>query len=56
MTASRHTCGARAELGYLASLNPTVASLLVQKRRGSNALIFTILSDYFLSLADRLTR
>jgi len=44
------------QLGYLASLNPTVASLLVQKRRGSNALIFTILSDYFLSLADRLTR
>lgn len=44
------------QMGYLASLNPTMASLLIQRRRNSNALIFTMLSDYFHSLADKLTK
>lgn len=44
------------QMGYLASLNPSIASLLIQKRRSTNDLIFTILSTYFLSLADRLTK
>lgn len=44
------------QLGYLAVLNPTMASLLIQKKRISNELIFTLLSNYFLSLADGLTK
>ncbi|EGQ8541458.1 hypothetical protein HJ202_24775 [Vibrio parahaemolyticus] len=44
------------QMGYLSSLQPTMASLLVQKRRNSNDFIFTILSNYFLGLADRLTK
>jgi len=46
----------KSQMGYLASLNPSMASLLIQNRRSSSDLIFTILSTYFLSLADRLTR
>ncbi|KZZ58846.1 hypothetical protein A3762_06645 [Oleiphilus sp. HI0125] len=44
------------QMGYLAALNPTMASLLIQQKRNSNDLIFTILSRYFYSLADRLTK
>lgn len=44
------------QMGYLSTLNPTMASLLIQKRRNSPDLIFTILSDYFFSLADKLTK
>lgn len=44
------------QMGYLAQINPTMASLLVQKKRRSNDYIFTILSNYFCSLAERLTR
>jgi hypothetical protein len=43
------------QMGYLSSLKPTMASLLVQKRRNSPEFIFSILSNYFLSLAERLT-
>lgn len=44
------------QMGYLAVQNPSMASLLVQRRRNSRDIIFTILSNYFLSLADRLTK
>ncbi|XAG86402.1 hypothetical protein MRM63_14615 [bacterium 19MO03SA05] len=44
------------QLGYLSSMNPTMASLLVQKKRSSPEFIFTILSNYFLGLAERLTK
>ncbi|MGB0836170.1 MAG: hypothetical protein ACPGR2_16780 [Psychrobium sp.] len=44
------------QMAYIATMSPTMASLLIQKRRNSNELIFTILSHYFLSLADRLTK
>jgi len=44
------------QMGYLSSLNPTMASLLIQKKRNSDALIFTLLSNYFIGLAIRLTR
>lgn len=43
-------------LGYLSSLNPTMADLLIQMRRVDNKQIFIGLSEYFLGLADRLTR
>ena len=43
-------------MGYLASINPSMASLLIQKKRNSPDLIFSILSNYFLDLADRLTK
>jgi len=44
------------QLGYLSSLNPTMADLLIMKRRRSGKLIFLMLSDYFLSLSERLTK
>ena len=44
------------QLGYLATLNPTMADLLIMKKRGINKLIFILLSEYFLGLADRLTK
>ena len=44
------------QMGYLANLNPTMASLLIQKKRNSQDLIFTILSNYFLDLANKLTQ
>lgn len=44
------------QLGYLASLEPTMASLLVQKRRNTNIIIFNTTTEYFLNLADRLTK
>lgn len=44
------------QMGYLAVLNPSMALLLVQRRRNSRDIIFTILSNYFLLLADRLTK
>jgi len=44
------------QMGYLAALSPSMASLLVQRRRNSSDIIFTILSNYFLLLADRLTK
>jgi len=43
------------QMGYLSSLNPTMASLLIQRKRNSDALIFTLLSNYFIRLAIRLT-
>ncbi len=46
----------KSQMGYLATRNPTMASLLVQKKRSSNELIFTLLSNYFLALAERLTK
>lgn len=44
------------QLGYLSSLNPTMADLLIMKKRGSTRLIFLFLSDYFLGLSERLTK
>lgn len=44
------------QLGYLSSLNPTTAELLLMQKRGTRKLIFIILSDYFIGLADRLTK
>lgn len=44
------------QMGYLSTLNPTMASLLIQRRRNTNILIFTMLSNHFLSLADKLTK
>lgn len=44
------------QMGYLASMKPTMASLLVQKKRANNKYIFSILCEYFLGLADRLTK
>jgi len=44
------------QLGYLSSLNPTMADLLIMKKRGVNKHIFLQLSEYFLGLADRLTK
>ena len=44
------------QMGYLSSLNPTMASLLIQKKRDSDDLIFTLLSNYFIGLALRLTK
>jgi hypothetical protein len=44
------------QMGYLSTLEPTMASLLIQKRSNTNTLIFTIATDYFLGLADRLTK
>lgn len=44
------------QMGYLAVGNPTMASLLVQKRQNSNEFIFSILANHFLLLADRLTK
>lgn len=44
------------QMGYLATLDPTMASLLIQKRRNTNVLIFTTSTNYFLGLADRLTK
>lgn len=44
------------QMGYLATINPTMASLLIQRKRDSNDIIFTILSNYFYSLADKLTK
>lgn len=46
----------KSQLGYLAGLNPTMASLLIQKKKNTGKYIYTILSEYFLGLADRLTR
>lgn len=44
------------QMGYLASLNPTMSSLLIQKRKNSNKYIFTILTSYFIELSDKLTK
>lgn len=44
------------QLGYLSSLNPTMADLLIMRKRGSTKLIFLLLSDYFLGLSERLTK
>jgi hypothetical protein len=44
------------QLGYLSSLNPSTADLLLMSRRGSTILIFHIMSEYFIGLADRLTK
>ena len=44
------------QLGYLSALNPTMATLLVQQKRNSDELIFTLLSNYFYGLASRLTK
>lgn len=44
------------QMGYLAVMDPSMASLLIQKRRDSPDIIFTILSKHFLLLADTLTK
>ncbi len=44
------------QLGYLATLDPSMADLLIMKKRGVNKHIFLLLSEYFLGLADRLTK
>lgn len=44
------------QLGYLSSLNPTMADLLIMKKRGTAKLIFLLLSDYFIGLSERLTK
>lgn len=44
------------KLGYLATSNPSMADVLVMTRSGSNKLIFLLFSEYFLGLADRLTK
>jgi len=44
------------QLGYLSLLDPTMADLLIMKRRRSNKLIFLVLSEYFLGLSERLTK
>lgn len=44
------------QMGYLAEMDPTMASLLIQKRRDSPDMIFNILSNYFLLLANILTK
>ena len=44
------------QLGYLATLNPTMADLLIQKKRRTNKLIFVILTEHFKNLANELTK
>jgi hypothetical protein len=44
------------QLGYLATLDPSMADLLIMKKRGVHKHIFLLLSEYFLGLADRLTK
>ncbi len=44
------------QMGYLAAINPTMASLLIQTKRNSNEFIFTLLSNHFLLLADKLSK
>ncbi|MFK5983105.1 MAG: hypothetical protein QM499_09335 [Flavobacteriaceae bacterium] len=44
------------QLGYLATLNPGMADLLIMEKRGGNKSIFILLTDYFLGLSDRLTK
>lgn len=43
------------QLGYLSSLNPTTADLLIMKKRTSEKLVFLVYSDFFLSLSKKLT-
>lgn len=42
--------------GYLAKINPSMADLLVTKKRSNSKLIFVDLSDYFDGLAEILTK
>jgi hypothetical protein len=44
------------QMGYLSVMNPTMANLLIQEKRNSSDLIFTLLSNYFYGLAFRLTK
>ncbi len=44
------------QLGYLAVLNPTMADLLIQKKRRTNKIMFIILTEHFKNLANELTR
>lgn len=44
------------QMGYLAVLDPTMASLLIQKKRNTRDIIFTIMTDYFIQLAEKLTK
>jgi hypothetical protein len=44
------------QLGYLALLNPTMADLLIQKKRKTNELMFIILTEHFKNLANELTK
>jgi len=44
------------QMGYLASLKPTMSSLLIQKRKRNNEYIFSLLFNYFLELSNRLTK
>ncbi len=42
--------------GYLASVNPSMADLLITKKRSNSKLIFIDLVDYYDELADILTK
>ncbi|WP_346856469.1 hypothetical protein [uncultured Draconibacterium sp.] len=44
------------QLGYLAVLNPSMADLLIQKKRRTNKLMFLILTEHFKNLANELTK
>ena len=44
------------QMGYLAVMDPSMASLLVQKRRDKPDMIFTILSKHFLILSNTITK
>jgi hypothetical protein len=44
------------QLGYIAVFNPTMADLLIQKKRRTNKIMFVILTEHFKNLADELTR
>lgn len=44
------------QMGYLAIIDPSMASLLVQKRRDNSDMIFTILSKHFLLLSNVITK
>jgi len=43
------------QMGYLARLDPTMASLLIQTKRNTGEIMFHLISNYFYSLANRLT-
>lgn len=44
------------QLGYLALMNPSMADLLIQKKRRTNKLLFIILTEHFKGLANELTK
>jgi hypothetical protein len=42
--------------GYLATLDPSMAELLITKKRSNSKLVFIDLADYYLGLANDLTK